>query len=1045
MHASYRAGKKQLKILLEKHQGLYRDFLLLLKKEHRALNLSAKIEDREVIFQPQEETISSITTDILTGLTFFLGSVTLFPKLGDTLKSIYARLLAIQWLKEDQRQLKQELGENVPPLKIPFTPNFPVIIDGTRYVICPTSPDGACALHALLGEKIDGEYRFRGDVRKHFIDTLKAKRQDPQVQSLFKRILKNHLHNAIDGRDLSSQMLFPDTPEGFQDAYYLLCSPFPLAIQLINAREAHLWAGEIDHNAFIREKLIQIAQQRREFSGKNSPEIVAKLKEDPFLLLNLIHPERTDFLNLLRHPAKRHFLALLALEKEQVLASQSKKQDDFVLSDQIFERYLETVNQETFFFNTEEIELAAYLFGKKVQILAVNGRSLQFSEYLFNPDLPEETTYIFHSSNHFSRCIPSNEISLAELNSLYNQAKGAAVVQRNKDERAEEILISTVKQELPRLGISYGVSWIIGPAPLISQSINSAVTITSTYLDPFKESPLSAVTQVSASPILQLATGNSYAYVATSLSVDLGGRMFFDSLEERDLPEGFQRYALAAAKGFILRDEDLLLSGLFTSTVSLGMDQFRNRWESYFELDEAYWAADPAWGHCIVKGLWTTHCLQESLGSWLKQTADAFIKEDQPPVPRVFEISYSEGGTHLLTPLGEKTWSYEVRETWDTEHNSWTGKDKKINERLSIFHIQKDASGNSIETKLDSVPNQAIGLAMIKLHEQAWNSYADFHEAASAFQQTLIDMGIPPGAIPPIQGLTKVHISIDFPSGSGKAKSYVTTVAGTTTWEIEEKHKGNRPLKILEIHGVDPNKTHNQTTLKEYISQLKNLFGLEITTAPSHPLSLYSPFVEQEGKTYHVTGIGEHGEVLKLSKTTDSEEATVMSNRLVTFNAKVIEQNKQCMEMEQRLIDAGIPETSRPTFPQLETKPHKVGDFEVSYAQINASNIRNTQATTNYISQGNKLLDTPFEPQSLTPQEKQALIDSFSPHIPPEPTPLGFWGTVAQGVNNVSSFLTDIGVESAQVSTSIPLYSAPKTSSPTFSENQIDLALSGGT
>ena len=665
--------QKNLSSIIEENYGLSNDFLQLLKHEHRTIKNCAEMCDREALFGSQEDTFWDVFGGIFVGLTLGAGAM-LSPRLGDKLKEIFARLLAIKWLEQDQQNLRRQLSFKPLLEKKLLLPTHALKIKEQRYVICPTSPDGACALHALLGERINGEYQYQGDVRKLFTDALTEKRTNPHLQILLTRTLKNHLENAINGSNPSSCMLFPKTPKGFQNSYILLRQCLQTERERLNTQEAQLWMGMIKNEPF-KKRLLEIRMLSQIFARESPEQLLEKLTQDPSLILNIINIDRLQFLHFLDSHTQKNPFAELLIERENIFEKLTQEQTSFVLSDQVFNRYKQIVQQDDFFFNTEELHLAAYLFNKKVQIIAnKNNEEPQFAENLFNPDLDGETTYIFHSEVHFSRCMPSEEPILSDFQGAYNKAQHAAKVQIQQDVQAQELLESTAKQEICQIGVSGSISliwmnptpftmqvaksgtnlvvvyfdpyresnpsWVtteqeicqlatsggisffsMNPIPITSQVVKSSANLVEAYFDPDKENNLSWIAKVISPPVEQLVTGSPLQVVAISFVVD----QVFEMKKQKGVekPEWLKNLVISSISALVDKDpETKVVSGLFGSAIKGGMDGAFHTWEDFCEIEGPYWKKNPSWIQCGMKTGFTNDFLQEAMTNKLTQLTE---------------------------------------------------------------------------------------------------------------------------------------------------------------------------------------------------------------------------------------------------------------------------------------------------------------------------------------------------------------------------------------------------------------------------------------
>ena len=382
-------------------------------------------------------------------------------------------------------------------------------LTGKKYVKMATSPDGACALHALLGEYQDGYYHYgnraeelRGNqrgaaVRKHFADTLKDKIAEPNVEKILVGVLKAHLNNAVNrpGDDLSSTMLFEldsETQEifsleqikelvdsnNFLASYSIISNDemvkeifLPLIAELgenrasikkgwsalsnyyknissvLKRKEAELWIKYTTNDRFMAKVMHEVAQlevrekaavakedeesalkiRSKPFYQKTKEEVIKMSTENPMLLMKLIDgiaeecikiarsidPERGY--NLRPDAPIPHILRIHQYQK-RLQAERTEAERRFVLSKPVMDRYLEIIqkvrvvvkgsHQPNFFFNFDEINLAAVLFNKKVQIVVnQEGEIKAHSDYFYNRTIQGDPIVIYYAGNHFERCV----------------------------------------------------------------------------------------------------------------------------------------------------------------------------------------------------------------------------------------------------------------------------------------------------------------------------------------------------------------------------------------------------------------------------------------------------------------------------------------------------------------------------------------------------------------------------------------------------------------------------------------------------------------
>ena len=128
------------------------------------------------------------------------------------------------------------------------------------YAIRETTPDGACALHALLGEELEnGVYRFK-NAKQEYTQRLKTAVLAPEGNEAVKTIFKNTMTNSLSQTgqgDRSANMLFQDTPEGRDlktkwDALNTECNE---TIRGIKDKIANFWVSAYKSTKAISSKI----------------------------------------------------------------------------------------------------------------------------------------------------------------------------------------------------------------------------------------------------------------------------------------------------------------------------------------------------------------------------------------------------------------------------------------------------------------------------------------------------------------------------------------------------------------------------------------------------------------------------------------------------------------------------------------------------------------------------------------------------------------------------------------------------------------------
>ena len=204
------------------------------------------------------------------------------------------------------------------------------------------------------------------------------------------------------------------------ECWKLLKAAHKKTIETLKQKEATLWALQLNNENFLRKIIEETQSQGAQKPGKRffekSPEQSEELiRDNPIYLLDIINTDRKSFLDLLEEGGPKNAILERKESQEKRLAEQEEQLNTFVLSLPVYDQYLQTIIKEEFWFNPQEIHLAALFFDKKVQVVSTqrdrNGFEGIFpSENVFNPQLPGDPIVIYHRGNHFERCIPFSQI-----------------------------------------------------------------------------------------------------------------------------------------------------------------------------------------------------------------------------------------------------------------------------------------------------------------------------------------------------------------------------------------------------------------------------------------------------------------------------------------------------------------------------------------------------------------------------------------------------------------------------------------------------------
>ena len=270
---------------------------------------------------------------------------------------------------------------------------------------------------------------------------------EPKHRDLLNELLVEHLNRALIGEDLSSKMLFFDesnqqiiskiecdkqkverllkttgsSKELFKEWKSLKETENSLR-EAENKEWMRLWNDYLDEpedmfgNIGFVEKVCELAPLASSgtFKCMNAEKIQQKISEKPVRIVEVIDVNRTAFLNLIRSK-DRQIVSTIALKRNNNL----QEQTNFINKPQLFKHYINTIQDEDFWFNKKEIELVSYLFDKKSQVVSKDhGQDIPTSHEPYNNDLIGDPIIICNEGLHFSRCEPLAKSTESYINEL---------------------------------------------------------------------------------------------------------------------------------------------------------------------------------------------------------------------------------------------------------------------------------------------------------------------------------------------------------------------------------------------------------------------------------------------------------------------------------------------------------------------------------------------------------------------------------------------------------------------------------------------------
>lgn len=273
------------------------------------------------------------------------------------------------------------------------------LLDGEYYVVDKTLADGTCALHALLGSSHKGVFQaLRGPkaVREDFSKKLKEALQNnhPDVTPLFRNHLKSQLKEYIASKDNNCWI----AEEPVAD----------ISLKVIRKKERI----ESDINDFRNDRF-EAFKVFYATSRELIDDLPQEAESDPIEYFES-HPHSfTLFCNNLlnRIPAtEAEEIRAVDAKIEQCQNALLTLEDEFVDHPIVREAYFTEISDENYWFESNELGLAAWLYEKHVVICHMQNRSItKANEY--NPQVVDKMVLYQEQAGslaHFSHCTKTN-------------------------------------------------------------------------------------------------------------------------------------------------------------------------------------------------------------------------------------------------------------------------------------------------------------------------------------------------------------------------------------------------------------------------------------------------------------------------------------------------------------------------------------------------------------------------------------------------------------------------------------------------------------
>lgn len=247
------------------------------------------------------------------------------------------------------------------------------------YYIAMTSKDGACGLHALLGEKQDACY-FYPKSRKEFAFRLTQKIEQQAIHQLWGawmiHSLKDHLGS---GTKIFTGMVFNQI-SGAIDTLKTALTKLDQEKDLLQKAQEELFEQICQLDGFESSRALS-AHERNNLFRENLNDYIKKLEGKDLgnsLVGNLEH-------------------------LKEVEQNRTDLFETFIGKKEVWDAYINAIANPDYYFSIQEIGLAAYLFDRSVVVYGQNAHGKE-EPLLEEGDPIHPKVVIFHKGLHFSRC-----------------------------------------------------------------------------------------------------------------------------------------------------------------------------------------------------------------------------------------------------------------------------------------------------------------------------------------------------------------------------------------------------------------------------------------------------------------------------------------------------------------------------------------------------------------------------------------------------------------------------------------------------------------
>jgi hypothetical protein len=270
--------------------------------------------------------------------------------------------------------------------------------ENQHYYVAPTTGDGACGLHAVLGEKPEGsDVYFKENARECFATQLQNVKNEQVVKVKLEKWLV----------DLSKDYLAPRR-SAFSDRVFNddLVQELKQKLEELEQRkqtfqhDQKLLFDQALENEAVIQKLKQEVEKEQQRTQKTG--LLEQLETNRTFRNNKMRENLNHIIQLL----KEEEIGTGLSENLRLQTDLDQQRDqiylDFVRQDVVFEAYIEGIKKNDYWVSTQELELVAHVFGLRVRVFhQYDQREIEVKSEEGPQNGP--LVSVFHRGVHFSR------------------------------------------------------------------------------------------------------------------------------------------------------------------------------------------------------------------------------------------------------------------------------------------------------------------------------------------------------------------------------------------------------------------------------------------------------------------------------------------------------------------------------------------------------------------------------------------------------------------------------------------------------------------